>query len=306
MYRILIEAAGALTSAFLIKAIQQSGNACIATDIVEQCHAKYIADEFHVVPKKDAPDLWGFFERFLSDKQVDIVIPSLDETLLEWSNRRTDFQRHFGIEVIVSEPGTVKLCLDKWLLYTFCLENDILVPDTSLSLDFEVLKPRFGRGSKGVFFRSQLAQGVIEQLTGYISQEFIDGEEYTVDCLFDAEGDPVYIVPRVRVRVVDGKSVVSQIKLDAQIVSIVNRIAKKLQFRGLVNFQFKKWKDRYYLIEINPRLASGMALSFEATENWIPLLVGIFKEHRKVEAKPIQDGLMMYRYYSEIFAQGDT
>jgi carbamoyl-phosphate synthase large subunit len=44
-----------------------------------------------------------------------------------------------------------------------------------------------------------------------------------------------------------------------------------------------------------------MALGFAATENWIEPIVQNFWLGRAMKPKPVQFGLMMKRYYAELF-----
>ena len=47
-------------------------------------------------------------------------------------------------------------------------------------------------------------------MVGLISQEFCEGQEFTVD-VFLINNEPVYIIPRRRLRVVNGKSTIAEV-----------------------------------------------------------------------------------------------
>ena len=55
------------------------------------------------------------------------------------------------------------------------------------------------------------------------------------------------------------------------------------------------------VIEINPRIAGGMALGFAATQNWIKLIVDILYDIPIKDLANVKYGLRMLRYYDEIF-----
>lgn len=60
----------------------------------------------------------------------------------------------------------------------------------------------YGVGSKGI----RIVEPEDKLIVGdeQFAQEFITGDEYTVDVLCDREGNPSYIIPRRRVEVKSG------------------------------------------------------------------------------------------------------
>jgi carbamoyl-phosphate synthase large subunit len=298
MKRILIEASGSLVANWLIKAIHDSGHIVVASDIVQECAGRYLADDFVKVPPKDDPKLWAFMEKMLYEKAVDLVIPSLDETLLLWAEKRDYLKEYYGIDVIISDPEVIIACSDKYLTYQFFAANNIPTPMTSLKKDYPLIKPRFGRGGAGVHITDDSDDINME---GMISQEYLRGQEYTVDCLANLQGDPIYIVPRKRLKVKDGKCVDGEVVEDKEIINIVNHILKSARFFGPINIQCFRTTKGVKFIEINPRVGGGMALGLAATENWVKLLIDNILLGKRVEPRPVKYGMRMLRYYEEVY-----
>lgn len=293
--RFLTEASGSLVSAYLIRAIQDAGHEAVASDIQADNAGACLADDFVRVPGKNDPRLWREIEGILNDKRIDVVIPSFDETLLEWARRRDQLCQR-GVHVIVSPAESVALCQDKWETYRFFELCDIPCPRTSLEQLFPLVKPRLGRGSEGVRITNETVE-----MTGMISQEVAQGVEFTVDAFFDRQGEPVYIVPRRRLGVQNGKSTGGVVVRHEGIEACIRRMGRATRFEGPINFQCFLDGDQLAFIEINPRVAGGMALGFAATENWIRLIVANLIEGRPISAGKIRDGLKMVRYYAECF-----
>ena len=128
---ILIEASGSLTSGYIIKAIKDSGNRVIGSDISDFNHAKVMCDDFIIMPKHNDKNLWKKISKLLDDYNIDIVLPSFDETLLGWSER-VNFFRTKNIRVIISPIETIKTFQDKWLAFRFFKNLRILTPESSL------------------------------------------------------------------------------------------------------------------------------------------------------------------------------
>ncbi len=294
----LIEATGSLTSGYLINAIKQAGHKVIGSDISDFNHAKILCDDFIIMPKSTDKNLWSKTINLLKRFKIDIVIPSFDESLLDWSKVKNDL-RVQDIHVIISDYNTIKICQDKWETYEFFKYLKIPTPKTSLQDEFEIIKPRLGRGGKGIFTNDYKKKFSME---GMISQEKIYGLEYTVDVFFLIDGRPLYIVPRKRIDVYDGKSTKGIVIKNSRIEKLIIKMSKELKFIGPINFQlFETENNELFFIEINPRIAGGMALGFEATENWIDLIIDNIINRKKVQPKSIRYGLKMVRYYNECF-----
>jgi carbamoyl-phosphate synthase large subunit len=139
-------------------------------------------------------------------------------------------------------------------------------------------------------------------MDGMISQEMVHGEEYTVDVFFSKDFKPIYIVPRKRIDVKDGKSTKGMVVNNPKIDKLITKISNNIKFLGPINFQlFETKKGGLFLIEVNPRIAGGMALGFAASENWINLIVENILNEKTISVKNIDYGLKMTRYYSECF-----
>lgn len=295
--RILVEASGSLTSAYLIKAIQAAGHEVIASDIDPACAGRYLADGFVQMPKSSDPDLWDKVGSLLANARIDLVIPSFDETLLGWAQGLHTRNGGSATQILVSPPDVVDIFVDKWKAFEFFLAHGIPTPLTSLKQEFPLVKPRWGRGGKGV----QVVHEPVD-MSGCISQELAMGEEYTVDVLCDNISRPLYIVPRKRLSVRDGKSTQGVVVEHPGIERVVRALCAATRFRGPINVQcFCAAQGDIAVIEVNPRIAGGMALGFAATENWVPLMVEMISGQEQFDSLPVRYGLRMMRYYAEVF-----
>jgi carbamoyl-phosphate synthase large subunit len=295
--RILTEASGSLISAYIIQAIQNAGHTALASDIDSEIAARFLADGFIQMPRNDEPELWEKTGALLVANKVDVVLPSFDETLIGWAERKAQLLKQHGGHVILSPAETVRTFRDKWLTYKFFKKCRVPTPATSLKQVYPLVKPRLGRGSQGV----AIPAGSVP-MAGMISQELLKGQEFTVDVLCDKHSRPVFIVPRKRLRITSGKSVAGIVVDQPEIAKWVKVICQNAPFRGPINLQcFIDAAGQPWFTEVNPRLAGGMALSFAATDNWIGLAVRHFVEGKRISPKPVAYGLRMFRYYAEVF-----
>jgi carbamoyl-phosphate synthase large subunit len=293
--KILTEASGSLTAAYVIEAIKRTGNIAVASDIDELNAGSCLGDDFILFPDKNDPDLWKKIERLLSDHEIDVVIPSLDEMMIGWAERKEYFTDK-GISIIISPFETIKIFQNKWETFLFFRKFGIPCPATSLTQDHPLIKPIFGRGSQGIKITDKAVN-----MQNMISQEIVKGEEYTVDCFFDYEGNPVYIIPRKRVAVKEGKSTKGIVVRNDLIDFYVREIATHTKLIGPINMQCMLKNGCVKFIEVNPRIAGGMALGFAATENWVKLIIDNIINKNQIVPKQIKDHLKMVRYYAECF-----
>lgn len=293
--RILTEASGSLTSAYLMKAIRDAGHIPVGSDIEELTAACCLADDFILFPKKDSPKLWEEIDALLIKYKIDVVIPSFDEMMIGWATQKEYFENK-KINIIISPVETIETFGNKWKTYLFFKKIGVPCPATSLKQDYPLIKPIHGRGTKGIKITDESVN-----MDGMISQEIVTGEEYTIDCFFDYKGDPVYVVPRKRLYVREGKSTKGIVIKNDQIVSYVTKIAQHIKLVGPINMQCFCHGENLKFIEVNPRIAGGMALGFAATENWIKLIIDNILNKQPIKPIPIHYGLKMVRYYAECF-----
>jgi len=294
--KILTEASGSMVSGYLIKAIQESGHVSVASDVSRFNHGECLADEFIEFPYSNDENLWEIIDKELKNHKIDVVIPSFDETLMSWSEKKEYFKNK-GIHVIISDVKTLEVFGDKYKAYQFCLDNGIPTPKTSLKQEYTLVKPRFGRGGSGVYVGDEP-----QDMDMMISQEYIEGKEFTVDCFFDSAGKGIYTIVRERLNIKDGKSTKGIVVRHNKIEDYVQKISERIEFLGAVNFQFiEKIDGSVSFIEVNPRIAGGMALGFAASENWISLMVENFINGKKVKPGSVKYGLKMMRYYAECY-----
>lgn len=292
METVLFEASGSLAAIGVQKSAKEAGYKVVASDSDALSVGRHFSDAFHVVPETRDSDLWPALAGVIKQEKVSLVVPSLDESLLLWDENRESL-RDQGVHVCLSSRTAIETFSDKWLAFEFFRQQNLPTPLTSLTQDYALIKPRVSRGSRGVHLADEPTD-----MQGRISQEFCHGQEFTVDVLCDAQGKPVYIVPRRREKVLSGKSIVSTVDVNADIVALCERICATIDFFGPINIQIFL-DETPTIIEINPRLASGAVLAFAATENWIPLMHRIAMGEVVSRSSEVQNGLRMERYFSE-------
>ncbi len=280
--KVFTEASGSLVAGALINQLKKAKLHVVASDIDDINAGALLSDSYVKVPFKKDKNLWVTIMQILIKHNIDWVIPSFDEMLEDWSSREVKIN-FSGVKLMISPPRTISTFVDKWETFKAFRNMDISTPKTSKENIYAIVKPRRGRGSKGIFFNNKNIS-----MEGNISQEVALGNEITIDCLFDLDGAPIYIVPRLRSKIINGKSVNGIIIENQKIVKEVKRIASNYHFIGPINIQVFLENQKFKFIEINPRVGGGMALSWAATENWFDLWFNKIINNKRVNPKKNQ------------------
>jgi carbamoyl-phosphate synthase large subunit len=139
-----------------------------------------------------------------------------------------------------------------------------------------IVKPVVGAGSHGVTVvrdPAGLAPALALAGDGALVQDFIDGQEYTVDLVVAPDGEVLAAAPRIRIEVRAGQSYKGVTVDDPDVESAARTCARALGITAQANVQVIKSQadGRCYFVEVNPKFAAAMGLTIGAGLN-VPLL----------------------------------
>jgi carbamoyl-phosphate synthase large subunit len=201
---------------------------------------------------------------------VDVLIPTCDAELRPLGKARDEFRRA-GIELLLAPDSALEVCLDKLALAERCAGH-LPVPRTERldkvadpeSWTYPVMiKPRSGSGSRGISVAASSEELLrLEPSPDFLVQDYLPGEEYSVDVLADVTGHVVAAVPRVRERVDSGVSVAGRTVHDAELERLGAGVAAATGLTYVANVQFRRDPaGRPALLEVNPRFPGAMPLT---------------------------------------------
>ncbi|MFB0566154.1 MAG: ATP-grasp domain-containing protein [Candidatus Aminicenantaceae bacterium] len=291
-----------------IKALRQDKNMkIISTDIDELAPGLYLSDKGYLVPPFKDESFYLTLKKIVKKEKIDVIIPCLDTILLDFSKRKKEFE-NVGAKVLISNQKTIEITRDKWKTYNK-LKGIIPLPKSFIKkedIDINyplVMKPRCGSGSKNVYKINSKEEldFFYKRIEKPIIQEYLEGKEYTVDCLADMNGKLIISIPRERIETRGGISVKGKIVENKKLNEMAERISGKLSFRGPFFFQAREDVNRIpKMTEINARIAGGMCLSSFGGLN-IHILAVRLCMGEKIEIPRIRTDLYLSRYWEEIY-----
>lgn len=244
----------------------------VGADCSDLAPASYFTDCFYVVPacsdfryKKAIVDI-------CLKENVKLVVSVHDQECMVLDDIRYELEK-LGVVLMLPDKRVLDICNDKWETHKFFVDNGIDSPESYLkpnevSSSFPLfIKPRVGMGSQYSY-----KIDTEEELKFYctyihnpIIQKYIEGAEYTLDCICDNDGKVISVVPRLRMEVKSGEVQKTRTVKDEHIIQKGKEVCEKMGYRGPLTIQcFKTGTGEILFTEINPRMGGGVPLSFEA------------------------------------------
>ena len=250
------------------------------------------------------PNLMNHLKKVIQEQNVNIILPFVDGAIEIASKCKKAFPELF---VPVSDFNTCQQMFDKTIAAEVFEKANLSIPITYSpnNLIFPAIaKPRKGSASQGIkILHNNKELSELSNIDNYLIQEFIDeNDEFTIDCYVADNGKILCIVPRIRLEVIGGEVTKTQTRNIPELIDQSNRVLSSLNFRGPITLQFlyDKKRDKYLLMEINPRLGGGVVCSILAEA---PITDYIIKEYLKIpieECTNWKDNTLMVRYRKEV------
>jgi len=304
--KIIRSAVGSMPSWGLIEELQNAGVEIIGTDSNPLSFGLYLLKKSYVAPQGDDPNFIKEILKIIDKEQPDAILSGPEEELLTLSKNKGRIEER-GTLLLCPDYEYVEICTDK--KKTNEVFERIGIPTPELFTDADsvkfpcIIKPRFGRGSLDIYIAKNEddLHFYLKKVNEPVIQEFVQGEEYTVDILADKEGNVLSAIPRLRLGIESGISVKGKTVYDKEIVDYSNEIAKKLKLFGPSCIQCIRNENGVKFIEVNTRFGGGSILSIKADPTIIPNLIKMVRGVNPTPNKGFKEGLTMLRYHSEVF-----
>ena len=308
---ILVTAIGSFSAVTVIESLKNMGHRVVGCDIypAEWVANSGIADVFYKAPyATDRPAYEAFVKRVCKEENVAFVMPLTDveiDLFRKWETAAEDT----GAVICMSERRMLNIIRNKKTLEDYLapmgicetipgkLLSEIVAAERNVAesqaetektgLDGAytglayplVVKPVDGRSSQGLrMANSAKEMELVVELCGtdlgqYIVQPKISGPVITVDVVRNPETEECVCIPRRELlRTPNGAGTSVRVFRHPQLEKQCRDIAKALNIRGCVNFEFVEEKTpesadvpgKWRFLECNPRFAGGLAFSHVA------------------------------------------
>ena len=287
----------------------------VATDITPASPAFQKADAGVLVPPARRAEYLPTLKDIAKKHRIGLVVPLTDLDLRSLARHRDEFTE-FGCTVMIGSEDAVTLCRDKAKTNELIGKAGLATINTLTMAEFRAtpfypcfVKPVSGSagiGSSVIRNEKQLRAHVSTYGDLMIVQEYVPGQEYTVDVYRSRDGKVRCVVPRQRLLVRSGEVEKGITVKDPELIRTATALGEAMKnLWGVFCCQCRRSGNgpvRYF--EINPRFGGGSPLAIAAGANLpLYLLQEVLGLPITAEIGRFTDRLLMLRYDEAVFIQ---
>jgi carbamoyl-phosphate synthase large subunit len=281
----------------------------VAADPNPLAPAQYAAHHRYAVPSITDPDYVPALRSLCERHGVGVVVPLTDLDLEVLARARAEGQ----LPAMVPDADIARATFDKY-------ETDLLLrrlglpsPPTVLPGEpvehFPVMvKPRQGSGARSIH-RADDARAA-DFFVRYISepvmvQWYMDGPEFSIDCLCDWEQRCLNAIPRTMIESRGGESIKGTVIDDPELIDLGRRVVESLGVRGPCTVQvFRDREIGLGITDVNTRFGGAFPAPMYAARpgHTYPELIVRMARGEAIEPHvgDFQAGLTFTRYYWQL------
>ncbi len=276
---ILVTGIGAIIGYGIIRSLRRSKYDCtiIGIDIYEDAVGQAWCDEFFQTPYAVDDHYLDFLSDLTESKNIDLVFFGTEQEIQRCSTHREKMDPALYKKLVINNPHLLELSHDKWGTHQALISHklDHLAIPSTVEGDYEsiaslwgnefLLKPRRSYASKGIhivhdarefnFYKEGMGDGFMAQkLVGDIDHE------YTVGVFGLGDGTHVGMIQMQRKLSQEGATAKANVIFNQHLTKAVNDLCATFAPLGPTNMQFRKDRDDFLLLEINPRISSSTSI----------------------------------------------
>jgi carbamoyl-phosphate synthase large subunit len=236
----------------------------VAADPNPLAPAQYAADHRFAPPLIKDPDYVPSLRRVCDEHAVGAIVPLTDLDIETLAQARVDGQLP---EALVPGPETATATYDKYAAHLTLSELDLPSPPTVLPGEpvdaYPVmLKPRRGSGADSIHKAHDAEEAAF--FARYLRdkdpmvQRFMDGPEFSIDCLSDTEGRCLNAIPRTMLESRGGESIKGTVIADRELIELGRDVVEALGVRGPCTVQvFRDREIGLGITDVNTRFGGA-------------------------------------------------
>jgi carbamoyl-phosphate synthase large subunit len=308
---VLVTGAGGPAGIAVVRRLVALGHRVVAADADPAAAGGRLAQVGVVVPRADHPRFADALLGVAATYGVGALVGTVAEELPALTAAAPRLAAA-GVSTWLPDVAAVDLCCDKAAFAARMHTRGVPHPVTAGSAGSVtavpgpwVVKPRAGRGSRGVRLLDA-AWEVVDALVAdpdLIAQTRLDGREFTADALVDRHGRLLTVVPRWRDETKAGISVKGTTFDSPAVTEVVGRALAAVGLTGPANVQgFVDDSGAATVVEINPRFSGGLPLTLAAGADVVgTYLAGVVDPAAELPQLWFTPGVRMSRYFAETY-----
>jgi carbamoyl-phosphate synthase large subunit len=281
----------------------------IAVDPNPLAPAQYAADVRAAVPRIEDPEYVPALQALCAEHRVGAVIPLTDLDLEVLAVARADG----CLPAFVPDPEIARATYDKYETHLLLERLGLPSPPTVLPGEpipaFPVMiKPRQGSGARSIHRAGDRAAA--DFFVGYVNeptmiQRFMDGSEFSIDCLSDLGGRCLNAIPRTMIESRGGESIKGTVIDERELIELGRDVVEALRVRGPCTVQvFRDREIGLGITDVNTRFGGAFPAPMYAAEpgrSYPELIVRMARgETIEPHVGRFRSGVTFTRYYWQL------
>jgi carbamoyl-phosphate synthase large subunit len=281
----------------------------VAADPNPLAPAQYAAHHRRAVPRIEDPAYVPALQELCDEFSVGAVVPLTDLDIEVLAQARADGR----LPAFVPDPDIARDTFDKYEAHLLLSRLELPSPPTVLPgepvASYPVMvKPRQGSGARSIHRAddSRAAEFFIDYIQEpTMVQRFMDGPEYSIDCLSDLSGRCLNAIPRTMIESRGGESIKGTVLDDPELVELGRRVVEALGVRGPCTVQvFRDAEIGLGITDVNTRFGGAFPAPMYAAlpgRSYPELIVAMARgEEIDPHVGEFQAGVTFTRYFWQL------
>ena len=234
----------------------------VAADPNPLAPAQYAAHHRRAVPRIDDPAYVPALSALCNEFSVGAVVPLTDLDLEVLAHARAAGE----LPAFVPDAEIARATFDKYEAHRLLTRLGLPSPPTVLPGESVesypvMIKPRQGSGARSIHRADD--ERAAEFFVDYVKeptmvQRFMDGPEFSIDCLSDLSGRCLNAIPRTMIESRGGESIKGTVLAVPELIDLGRRLVEALGVRGPCTVQvFRDAEIGYGITDVNTRFGGA-------------------------------------------------
>jgi carbamoyl-phosphate synthase large subunit len=315
---VLVLGVGGNVSQGIVKALREGRLSC---RIVGACTSHlsaglYLSDSAYLSPAASDPDFLDWLLEICRREGVDAILSGVEPVLATLSRHADEIRRQTGAVAVVASPVALALSNDKLATASWLREQGFPAPRSADAADAAsvealvgevggrlIAKPRGGKSGQGVIEVDDRATlDYVRSRVGYVLQERLEGDEYTVGCVCDENG-VVQGSIALRRELKEGTTYRAEAGRFPDVVEAATRITTALAAPGPVNVQLRERDGTPVCFELNLRFSGTTPIRTRLGFDEVDVAIRHLVLGERPAQLPVVEAGIALRYWSELYVQ---
>jgi carbamoyl-phosphate synthase large subunit len=281
----------------------------VAADPNPLAPAQYAATVRRAVPRIDSPDYVPALRALCEEHDIGAVVPLTDLDIEVLAVARAAGE----LPAFVPDPDVARATYDKYEAHLLLTRLGLPSPPTVLPGEAVegypvMVKPRQGSGARSIHRADDPdAAGFFVRYVDEptMVQRWMDGPEFSIDCLSDLEGRCLNAIPRTMIESRGGESIKGTVIADGELVGLGQRVVEALGVRGPCTVQvFRDKAIGLGITDVNTRFGGAFPAPMYAAlpgRTYPELIVRMARGERiEPHVGAFRAGLTFTRYFWQL------